>query len=682
MVFADNIYENSGVVLRNLNTSSYNTSSDTWTPALTGYGFYSVFYETPLVYDHYYYQRFTYKFTTTNQSPTWCTMYQQGGMSGGATINNPVAGTEYTTSAIVRPQMGAYGIPLTMGIIYNGESNAINGVSSYVKNVLVYDITELYKVLLASNMVTSTDSMKTWCDNNLVHKPRYVNYDVAPLLKSVTNVNIKKGFLACNEIIETEGMNKFSINSSLASNCFFDTDNPVLIYNNNGNGAVTHTRISAKSQNSPFSATHPYILQITTNGRAEPYAGGFFTNHTAAANKIFIEKFVAKIPKGYSVTYHFNPQGSGASISDITPLNGTGDWEEYAILYRCGSSGTFSTGGHIALDGPDNTSVTWYLAYVNDCDITENETYMNYRVLPNKVSFKSGKVFTDKIDTVNVITNGDCSKREPGMLPRGWEFDTSDYAGDARCSIVQPVGAGPGFFGGRFPVSPTCRYKISYWVKCKRDMTGFLTAIPYYVSDSSDELIHAHVNYKSGTKTTLTAPLNNGDTQMTVSSNSNWGAFSYSVVGFRDSFYYSSYNDRGTSNGYNGSTGLISGVSGSNIVTFNTAYTGSTMPSGTVVVESYDGATWKYPVSKKDLLTDNTWKYVEGYFGANDTLWDGDDSYGSWSAIPANARYASVCINICNNDGTVPIKYSDIRVTPYQYSNGRMEEKVSIKCYD
>ena len=129
MIFADNIYENSGIVLRNLNTNGYNTSSDTWTPALTGYGFYTVSYETPLVYNHYYYQRFTYKFTTTNQSPTWCAMYRQGGMSGGATINNPVADTEYTASAIIRPTIGAYGFPLTNGIIYNGVKNSKSEVS-------------------------------------------------------------------------------------------------------------------------------------------------------------------------------------------------------------------------------------------------------------------------------------------------------------------------------------------------------------------------------------------------------------------------------------------------------------------------------------------------------------------------------------------------------------------------
>ena len=51
------------------------------------------------------------------------------------------------------------------------------------------------------------------------------------------------------------------------------------------------------------------------------------------------------------------------------------------------------------------------------------------------------------------------------------------------------------------------------------------------------------------------------------------------------------YNDVGTSDGYNGSTGIVKGTSGSNIILLNTAYTGSTIPSGTAIVESYDGGT-------------------------------------------------------------------------------------------
>ena len=51
------------------------------------------------------------------------------------------------------------------------------------------------------------------------------------------------------------------------------------------------------------------------------------------------------------------------------------------------------------------------------------------------------------------------------------------------------------------------------------------------------------------------------------------------------------YNDIGTSAGYNGSTGIVKGVSGSNIILLNTAYSGNTIPAGTVIVESFDGGT-------------------------------------------------------------------------------------------
>ena len=59
-IHADNIIEVENyyalpVILRNLNTNSLNTSN-AWSGPLTGYGFYSVDYETPLIEGHYYYR--------------------------------------------------------------------------------------------------------------------------------------------------------------------------------------------------------------------------------------------------------------------------------------------------------------------------------------------------------------------------------------------------------------------------------------------------------------------------------------------------------------------------------------------------------------------------------------------------------------------------------------------------
>lgn len=47
-------------------------------------------------------------------------------------------------------------------------------------------------------------------------------------------------------------------------------------------------------------------------------------------------------------------------------MAGTGDWATYVFKHVAGSSGTFSTFGHIYLNGSNNTSVTWYVqnAYI------------------------------------------------------------------------------------------------------------------------------------------------------------------------------------------------------------------------------------------------------------------------------------------------------------------------------
>jgi len=160
---------------------------------------------------------------------------------------------------------------------------------------------------------------------------------------------------------------------------------------------------------------------------------------------------------------------------------------------------------------------------------------------------------------------------------------------------------------------------------------------------------------------------------MVVKTNANWASRSYSRIGFRSSSA-KSWNDKGTSNGYNGSTGLISGIEGTTIVKFNTAYTGSTMPVNTYVVESFDGSTYPYPIYKNALPTNNEWKYVEGYFGAK-ALWDG--SGGAWSNIPYDTTHIMLYMNIYNNNGTVPIKYSNIKIEPIS-GNGRYENKIQI----
>lgn len=676
----DVMIEKGSIFLRNLNT--YNIQKDVWSAEKSTYAVYTASYEKLLSPERLYYQRFTYRYTTTNQSPSWAIMYIQGGEVWGARIDNPLPNTEYTQSLVTSINMSSK--VLSSGTIYNGVSGQIDGVKSQCKNVLLYDVTDLYSILKAYGLALDTTELKEWCDENLDYVPRYTNYDISDLIQdSINKIYINKGTVLCNEIIETDGLRYYGANSGVKTNSYFDLSYslPCSVYNNLGNGNVTTTLVSAVENDSPLKNEHKNIMKVVTNGQASPNAGGIMCLHVPYADGIFIERFVAKLPVGYKFIAYYNPQGDGAVITWLTSKEGTGDWKEYAILYKCGSTGTFYAGGHIAVDGTDNTNVTWYLACIINADITGKEYLKNFSILQNKTQMKDGNIFISKLDERNMIPNGDCSKAEPKMLPKNWYYDEEDVAGNGYRSIVQPVGAVAmsAEFGGKFKIDPTARYKISFWVKCKRDMTSFLTAIKYCIGNV--QIAHINVSFVSGTKTQLTQELKSGDTEVKVKTNNAWQVKSYSRLGFR-STRTKSWNDMGYSNGGSGTNGIVAGVSGTDTINLSVPYSGDTIPINTYIVESYDGGNFPYPLAKADLPDDNTWKYVEGYFGGTTKeVWDGEN--GGWRSIPHDVTDMFICLNIYTNNGSVPIKYCDVRVE--QVANGechRLEQKIQIKEFD
>lgn len=82
-------------------------------------------------------------------------------------MTNPVADTEYTHSFLRTTSLDIENLTLKNGTIYNGPSNSINGVTSYVKNVLLYDVTSLYEMLRTRGIVVNDSQLQTWCDENL-----------------------------------------------------------------------------------------------------------------------------------------------------------------------------------------------------------------------------------------------------------------------------------------------------------------------------------------------------------------------------------------------------------------------------------------------------------------------------------------------------------------------------------
>lgn len=199
-------------------------------------------------------------------------------------------------------------------------------------------------------------------------------------------------------------------------------NNSVSSYNiSTSTGTVTVTRI-ADDQNSANSSG--YILKITSYGTTSPGCGGFAQNMTSRANAIFLQVFRAKIPVGYSVQNNENTMGSGFKTSWLTSTDGTGKWEWYARLTICGSTGTFSSGGHVSLTGTQGTTsapVVWYLASCNTYDLTKSNYNGGLRAryadfadsLSKTVSLwgqnfdGSGNVSGDMTGVRNVLTTGD-----------------------------------------------------------------------------------------------------------------------------------------------------------------------------------------------------------------------------------------------------------------------------------
>lgn len=144
----------------------------------------------------------------------------------------------------------------------------------------------------------------------------------------------------------------------------------VSLYNNAGNGATVIERISDSSA----ANTTGYVMRIRNTGAASPGLGGFHSSINSRANAVFVQIFRAKIPTGHSVVQASNSMGSSYEDVWITDTAGTGKWEWYGRIIYCGESGSFSSGGHVYLNGNAGTSSSplyWYISYCQVYDLTK-----------------------------------------------------------------------------------------------------------------------------------------------------------------------------------------------------------------------------------------------------------------------------------------------------------------------
>lgn len=168
--------------------------------------------------------------------------------------------------------------------------------------------------------------------------------------------------------------------------------NNIGVYNNAGNGNVVITRTNEIHDVPNRSG---WALRIQTNGPAEPDLGGFYFSAAPLANGVFVVRFIALIPAGYTLGFHSNYLGENSKVTWLTSSAGTGDWQEYGVKIKYGTGPGLGSTAFFALGGPATypiTPIRWYLSYATVFNVSNapaTATKTQIRQLDDKINLSA-----------------------------------------------------------------------------------------------------------------------------------------------------------------------------------------------------------------------------------------------------------------------------------------------------
>ncbi|KUF38953.1 hypothetical protein AS361_03660 [Myroides marinus] len=203
---------------------------------------------------------------------------------------------------------------------------------------------------------------------------------------------------------------------------FSQGNNSVYLYNNASNGVTTVERIT-RPLDAPSKSSH--IIRVTNKGPADPGLGGYYQPVFARANAVFIHKIIAKIPVGYKIHHFNNPIGNGGSFKWLTSQEGTGRYETYIYKIICGTSGTFSEFGYVALLGTVGTTaspIIWDVCY---------STIFDMSIPDRSLDFLKTTVVGNSIATGTLLVgqNGNATAGITGFRASGETSNVAFWAG-------------------------------------------------------------------------------------------------------------------------------------------------------------------------------------------------------------------------------------------------------------
>ena len=173
---------------------------------------------------------------------------------------------------------------------------------------------------------------------------------IMPAKDSVTNTDTIQIIFECNGNL-LGIVTDMSVNNGITN---YTTIKDLYDGSSVSNGNIPAKRQIISDTTAPNSTQK--VMEISCN-RWQSYNDwrvcGFYFANKSRANGEFIVKIVAKIPEGWMIENAHNQYGDNGKTTWITSTLGTGNYEEYVCIVKCGSTGTFSTINHFALKHND-----------------------------------------------------------------------------------------------------------------------------------------------------------------------------------------------------------------------------------------------------------------------------------------------------------------------------------------
>lgn len=718
-----NIIEPSSYYIKNIFKGG---GSATWDGTDNIYGFKTYYYTTPLILGHTYYAQYSYKYSllsTSATKPTWVQLYFDGGDAGNISRQTNIASadTEYTFYEV---------FTFTQSYLrdYNHYTTAIqfkattfyhypySNISGKIRKAVLVDVTQIQR----STGYAGT-TLANYIHTNYIDDAFLSSGNTPKQITIYNNSPVKfKQEMLFTKIIEADGLensNYWPSASSNKTNANRYSDNSVVgsVYSYLQPATPTLTRET--DVYSPFYPEHTYIMKITQSGTTTASAnrtGGFCKTWGGdTGNYVVIEKLVAKIPVGQSVHVSHNlytTNNAYCKLEELTPMVGTGKYEEYTWRYTMSTTGASSTSvfastntihwaGYIYTSNTNGavgeTGITWNVAYYANYKFAVDDPAQYFTVLPNKDIIKGNYVMSREFNETNIYINGDGSDNTPA-LPSKYKWislsDNSEIHGNhaiMQSSVSSSASSDFNIVTPRMKINPASKYRLTLriWAKSSAmaSSQSFLSAIVYY-SDAIGGVTYKADNcgYLNGTMTTLAKDAAVGDTVLYLTSVNNWVANKcWSGVGFRSS-EAQCYHNKGYQ--YYNSTGLISAIDTTNKTITLKAGLNTAQSARTIIVEALTGNTTYYPITK-GMLPDGTWKEYSIEFGSN-SYWGGRCADAAniqyimgKDNIPYGAQYIGFVPNLYQNYCGYPIIYDDIKIEEISEVAEKKGDCVSMKHF-